>query len=289
VIARPGEPPIHGALHPLAQRTEGRRCRQRRRRGDPCRPAAGRDSEPERDRGIDARQQQRQHAVDQRAVDQPVDLVEPVAQHRHTDRDRNRAQHQDQGDREGGVVIRDEGFDEAYQHRRRDEEGRVGEPFQLQPLDPGGAPEAHAHRPHGRDQGADDAEEDERPQPLDPGHRGHRARHVLVWRIEPLGCEELDQQQPRERHSRAHGDPSPARRRQPAVREDQGDHRHRREEQWPQRMVREHRPAPARKRTWVLEHGVLGIRLREPDEGNDRAVGQHQPADRIPRLPDGNQ
>ena len=180
-------------------------------------------------------------------------------------------------------------FDEAHQHRRRNQEGRVGEPLQLQPLDPGGAPEAHAHRPRRRDQRADGAEEDERPQPFDRGQRGDRARHVLVWRIELLGREELDHEQARERHSRAHGGPSPARGRQPAVREDQGDRRHRREEQRPQRMVREHRPAPARKRTGVLQHRVLGIRLRETEEGNDRAVGQHQPADRIPRLPDGNQ
>ena len=236
VIARGGEAPIDGALHPLAQRPEGRGRRQRRRRGDPRRPAAGRDAEPERDRGVDARQQQRQHAVDERAVDQPVDVVEPVAQHRHTDRDRDRAQHQDHGDREDGVVVRDQGFDEAHQHRRRDQEGRVGEPLQLEPLDPGGAPEAHAHRPRRRDQGADGAEEDERPQPFDRGHRGHRARHVLVWRIELLGREDLDHSSPANDTAAPTAIPSPARGRQPAVREDQDDRRHRGEEQRPQRM-----------------------------------------------------
>ena len=90
--------------------------------------------------------------------------------------------------------------------------------------------------------------------------------------VEVLGCEDLDQQQPREGQRRAHRDPSPARGGQPAVREDQDDRRQRREEQRPQRLAREHRPAPARKRTGVLQHGVLGIRPATPSRATARPL-----------------
>jgi hypothetical protein len=47
---------------------------------------------------VDADDQHGERAVDQRAVDDDVDAVEPVAEHRDRDRDRQAEQHEDQGD-----------------------------------------------------------------------------------------------------------------------------------------------------------------------------------------------
>ena len=83
-VAGAVEAAVDEQLHPRSQRPEEQRDGERRRRRGQRRAGADRDPDPERDRREDRGQRRAQRDVDQRAVDQPVDLVEPVAQ----DRDR---------------------------------------------------------------------------------------------------------------------------------------------------------------------------------------------------------
>ena len=151
LISRPIEAPVHGHLKPRAEWPEGQRHRERRRRGRYRGPTADRHAQRQRDGGEGGGEPRGQRCVDQRAVDQPIDLVQPVAHHR--DRNRGRDRDQRKHDRGSGglaVVPGDGDLDEADADRAGDQNRGIDEPSQLQALDAGGPPQP---APHGDDAG----------------------------------------------------------------------------------------------------------------------------------------
>ncbi len=93
VVAAPVEAPVDEPLHPGAHRQEERGDDERRDRDREVRAAGERREHRlpcQHEPGVGSAEDHRQRAVDERARDHAVDLVEPVAQHRHADRDRDR-------------------------------------------------------------------------------------------------------------------------------------------------------------------------------------------------------
>ena len=91
LVARAAEAAVDDVLQRRAQRAEGDRHDERRPGGGPGRVAAQRRSEHQRGERVRRSQQQRQRSVDERAFDRDVDVVEPVAQDRDPDGDREQA------------------------------------------------------------------------------------------------------------------------------------------------------------------------------------------------------
>ena len=89
VIARPIEAPVDRGLRPTAQRPKCARDEDRGERRDPGRAAADGHTPEQRDGGIQEPERRGHGRVNERPVDQPVDLVEPVAGHRDPDRERD--------------------------------------------------------------------------------------------------------------------------------------------------------------------------------------------------------
>ena len=81
VVAAAVEAPVHGGLDPRPRGAEQRRHRQRRDRHREAR-LAHREADQEHEPEIGGAERGGQRAVDQRAVDDDVDVVEPVAQDR---------------------------------------------------------------------------------------------------------------------------------------------------------------------------------------------------------------
>ena len=85
---------------------------------------------------------------------------------------------------------------QADEQRRRNQHGGVGQPLELQALDPGGAPEAHAHGLDACKQAGEHAEEGERPEPPErAGQPWQRPVDVLVGRFEGLAVEEAQRRE----------------------------------------------------------------------------------------------
>lgn len=101
VVATPVEAPVDEALDQAAQRAERRRRHERRARRRPRRAAAHRHAEQERGRRPRAHQQRGEYPVDDRPVDDPVDLAEAVP--KHGDADCHRHRHED--DEEGRSLV----------------------------------------------------------------------------------------------------------------------------------------------------------------------------------------
>ena len=101
VVAAAVEAPVHDRLDARPRRAEQRRHRERRGRD---REAGLADREPDQQHEPEVRAAERrgQRAVDQRAPDHQVDVVEPVAQDRDAGRHRQRGEGE-QADQEGGV------------------------------------------------------------------------------------------------------------------------------------------------------------------------------------------
>ena len=90
LVPRPVEAAIDKRLYPRPQRAEGEGDGEGRGGGRNSRAAADHDTAEKGHRDERGGQQHRKRAVDQRRVDQAIDLVEPVAHHRNPDRERDR-------------------------------------------------------------------------------------------------------------------------------------------------------------------------------------------------------
>ena len=219
VIARPVEAPVDRGLSPPAQWPEGARDDDRGERRDPGRAAADGDTREQRDGGIQEPERRGHGRVDERPVDQPVDLVEPVAGHRDPDRERDgslrREQHREH--RVARLAEHEAPDEEAHDAKRHEQRG-IRQPEHLQPLDPGRAPVPRSHRGRADEEAREDcepcgaSEETERVGPAS----GKRIRHGLEGALELLRHHEQNDE---ERH-RADGEDRvrpPPPRRQPAV------------------------------------------------------------------------
>jgi hypothetical protein len=97
--------------------------------------------------GVDPAKQGGQQAIDQGAVDQPVNVVQPVTQDGHADGGRDRPQ--GEVGRCGPPSSKPRTLDHRRQH---DHAGGVGQPLQLLALDPLGPTESHDQRGGGSNQ-----------------------------------------------------------------------------------------------------------------------------------------
>ena len=111
----------------------------------------------QRDGGEQEPERRRDRGVDERPVDQPVDVVEPIAGHSDADRERDgrlRREH----DREHGVagLAEHEAPREEADDSQRDQQRGPGEPEHLKPLDPLRAPVAAPSRSHPDEEARED-------------------------------------------------------------------------------------------------------------------------------------
>jgi hypothetical protein len=126
------EAAVHEDLDPRSQRPEEQDDHQRRRGRRERGTRADRHAQCQRDRREGRRERRGQGDVDQRAVDQPVDLVEAVAHHRHRDRNRYRGQSDDGGDHgRRALAAGDRALDQAGHDRGRNQQRREREPLEL--------------------------------------------------------------------------------------------------------------------------------------------------------------
>ena len=173
LVAPPGEATVDDPLRRVARRPKGDGHGERRERGRPRRATPEQDTDEHDDRRVRRRERRRQGHVDQRPVDKPIDLVQPVARDRHGHRRRDRegrAEQEDRADR--GVPAEDQELSETDDDRCRQQRRRVREPPQLQPLDPARTPHPPPHRHGHADQHRHEYEE------RDELERGHPARDV---------------------------------------------------------------------------------------------------------------
>ena len=289
VVASAAEAAVDRVLHPRAQRPEGDRDEQRRHGRRPGRAAAERRAEQQGGRRIGAGEQQGEHAVDERAVDDPVDLVEAVAKHRHADRRRDRPEHEEEEGGEDGPVVAvavRERPRQADEQRRRNQHGGVGQPLELKALDPGGAPEAHAHGLDSCKQAGEHAEEGERPeQPEHAGEPWQRPVDVLVGRFEGLAVEEAQDEKGRYGRGGGERNAPPPRRGQAAIGKDERDRDQHREQERPGRLIPQHRPLGARESAGLLLQGIRRVGLRDAESRHQKRVPDQQPADRMTWSP----
>ena len=132
VIARPVEAPVDRGLRPPAQRPEGARDKDGGERRDPGRATADSDTREQRDGGIQEPERRGHGRVDERPVDQPVDLVEAVAGHRDADRERDGSLRREQhGEHRVAGLAEHEAPDEEAHDAERHEQPRVGQPEHL--------------------------------------------------------------------------------------------------------------------------------------------------------------
>ena len=150
VVAAAVEAAVHRRLDAGARGPEQRRDRQRRRRDrEPGvrRQRLEHELEEQHDHEVGGGQRGRQRAVDERAVDDDVDVVEPVSQDRHRSGRRGRRHHQAEhapGDDLARPGVEIQHAVERQEHRQRGD--RVGggqrEPLELLALQPAGSAKA---------------------------------------------------------------------------------------------------------------------------------------------------
>ena len=115
LVPRPPVPPVDDVLDARAQRPERERDDERRRARRPTTSRRRRATpRPTVIAAYDAEQQECQRRVDESAVDDPLDRVQPVAEHGDPDRGRDRHLHQ-----------QEEGEDDSVDERRRSSSRRA--------------------------------------------------------------------------------------------------------------------------------------------------------------------
>ena len=263
----PGSAPAPGGTAPPPRAS---RPRSRARSRPPPARAAGRAPDRRPQRG-------RQRAVDQRAPDHEVDVVEPVAQ------DRDARRHRDGGEREqareegdvDGRAARDRGESEPQPGERRG----VGEPLQLEALHAPRAPQPHDERERGH------AERRQREQVGEVGELAHpvgrRAarRHRVGEARDVAGSEGGGDRREGHAHGDEPGREPPARRDQAPVREQQQQEGGEAEEERDRRPVAQPRePAIGRQRAERGRRAHLGVGTAGDQEPEPRAEREQDPA-----------
>ena len=287
LVTRPVEAPVDQDLGARAQRPEHERGRERAGRRRQRGARADRDAQRQRDRREGGRQPGAQGHVDERPVDQPVDLVQAVPHHRDADGERNRGQRERRGD--GGrraLGAADRALGQADDDRGRDQHRRIGEPSQLQALDVRAALHPRPQRQSRRHEAGERAQatDDERDSDDGFGQLGERAGDML----EPLAVALRRQQRPGgeggERGRGHDGDGAPAGRGQPAVGKDERDRGRADEQRRPRPLMDQDGPLGAGPRARILQSRVVRVRGRDLMHGQHQPVRQQQPSDRVARA-----
>jgi hypothetical protein len=236
-VAEAVESPVHRSLCPTSQGAEGGRDREYCEGRHPGRPSADRDTREQRDDGVHEGERRSQNRVDESAVDQPVDFVQPVARYCNAHGDCHRRLHREQkGDHGVAGSAEHEIPEKETNDPQRNEQSRIGQPKHLQPLCPPGAPVANPRRRGADEEACKDGQPGECSQKTESvwQPQRERIRHVRERRLEPIRHHEHqhqnDQRTGGEERVRA-----PAPRRQPAVREHECNRQRPGEERRPQR------------------------------------------------------
>jgi hypothetical protein len=268
------------ALDPAPERAERHRDRQGRDGGAEERPAPQEQPGAEHDHGEGAAEHDRDGAVDDRAVDDAVDLVQPVTCDRDPDRDADRRPREEQHRRHDPdhAAVRGVG-DRAHDEAQRDQPRRPGEPLHLQAAVAVGVPVADD------DRGDAQEEPGEHRAPCDPGQwledvcrrDVERAGAAAVPVLEAgASDQEQDHEEGDGREDRRHRDP-PARRGEVAVGEGERDRERPCVEGGPQRHRDGTRHRSTRRRG-AAARGLRRVRVAEREQRDgDRARHQDPP------------
>jgi len=148
-VALTGEPAVHEILHAPAQRPERHRRDQSAARHGPGRLAAEHRAKHDRGSAVGGGEEDRQGEVDDSAVDDQVNIEEPVPQDRSTQAQRGDDQNYrgQRPDERRTVPERD-----AHRNQDHDVESDQGDPLELQPLHRAGRAIAHDKRAGRADQ-----------------------------------------------------------------------------------------------------------------------------------------
>ena len=171
LVARAVEAPVHHSLSAAPQRPEGSRDDEDREGRHPGRAPPDRDTCEERNERVHQAEQRSDDAVDERPVDQSIDLVQAGSASRPR-RPRSRRQPpfraRPRPRPRPGLADR-EAPDEEPDDPQRDQQRRIRQPEHLQPLDPFGAPVATPDRGSADDEAREDRQ---------PGHGSQEAEGV---------------------------------------------------------------------------------------------------------------
>ena len=229
LVASPAVATVDEILDSCAQGTERKRHDERRQRDDPRGVAADDDAEPDRDRRVDGEEQERQRHVDERAIDEAIDRIQPVPHDRDPDRrDERELGNEEERERLGASAAEPAAHHDVEREDERDQRRTPHEPLHLQALDADRAAEAEDDREGAGKEARKDPDGERDPDAgvddeLSDGVAEERVRDVLVRRRVRLWIEQLQSDREREAHDRHAGDPAPAARQEPAVREDERD------------------------------------------------------------------
>ncbi len=284
------EAPVHHRLHAPPGRLEDGGDGQ----GGPGHGQAGavrqQPAQQHHDRAVAEAEQHRQQRPGQGAAEDPVQVVQPVAQDRGAD-----GQRQDHDVGVGGP--QPHGLDAGHGAGRHPDgghpgqDGGQGDPAQLQALDPTGAAEPDDQRP-GRDQ--DGHLGHQRGQPVDhaqdvvgrsAGGQGHGADHRPERRVHRGRLERLGQHVDQRRGRGQPHPPAPAGRRRRPGRGQQQDEADGRRPQDPAGVGEQGRPAGPGERPAAGQQRVGGVVGGDPEEDQRQAQPQQQPAHRVPGPP----
>ena len=283
VVARAAVAAIDGVLDPRTKRAKGDGDDERRDRRHPGGATTRDHPEPDGDRRVRAHEHDGQDEVDERAVDELLDRVQPVARHRDSDREGHRGldpeeqrEHDpvEQGDADG---VSQDPREEAEHERHGNERCRPGEPHRLETLDARRAAQPQADRVRTGEQAGEHHAPERPDQRLEnrrapDGVARHRVRHGRVVAVERLGVEHGERHEPDEADRRSAGDPAPSSGQQPPVRKDERDRDRPCVEQRPARAVDLELPPGA-------EHG-----LERDGRGECKRPEQQDPGDHVARL-----
>ena len=177
VVAPSVESPVDRSLSPPPQRPEGTCNHERGERRHPSRASARNDTADYCDDGIHETERCREQGVDERAVDQSIDLVQPVAHYGDAHRERDGRLHREQKrERRIAVLAEHQAQDEEAHDPQRDQKRRVGQPEHLQPLDPLGALVPGPRRRRADEETCEDRQPDRDPQKAENAGQSKRKR-----------------------------------------------------------------------------------------------------------------
>jgi hypothetical protein len=146
-------------LDSCAQGKERNRHDERRQGDDPRGVATDHDAQPDRDRGVDREEQKRQRHIDERAIDERVDRVEPVPHDRDPDRRNERELgHEEKCERLGASAAEPGAHHDVEREDEGDQRRTPHEPLHLQSLDADRSAEAEDDREGAGEEARNDAD-----------------------------------------------------------------------------------------------------------------------------------
>ncbi|HVF78545.1 MAG TPA: hypothetical protein VNA28_09625 [Solirubrobacteraceae bacterium] len=239
---------------------------------------------------VGARERQRQHAVDERAVDDDVDVVQAVAQDRHARRERDRRQ-REQRQQEHVVAPRCRAGRGQGEPGTGDDRG-VGEPLELLALD--AARPAHAHdQPRGRqrEDGQRGDPEDRLHDHDDIGNAAMRRHRVLDRRVplQPARRQRIGERRKHQDAKAAETDPLPAARQEtPGRKQQQQEHREAEEDHDEDPFAQPRGDLVPRQRAAVGVDAELAVAAQRRGQAEARPHREEDPAHCVAGQPRGD-